>query len=194
MPCYRRAFFLKHHNTYRKRIRLAITITVAIVCAWAISGHVIWNVARQACYRYVHNLKQERSFRDTLILDKNTYEDPNSVAWMKHNEIRYTDRMFDIKKTITTGNTVILIGHYDDFEHALYKSLQKLFDDNEQQPEQRTTNWNNLTAILPVAYLSTAPLSESPDISLTAWSNCFYQSVNIPPLTGPPDSKHYIST
>lgn len=167
---------------------------VAIVCGWAMAGHALWDVAGRACYTYVHQLKAERSFRDTLTLDYQTYHNKSQVVWTKQNEIRYAGKMFDIKKTIQQDNQVVLVGHYDDFEHGLYKSLQKLFDNSDEHPQQnKRVDWTSLIAILPQDFSDTAPVFISPSVSLTSWSNCFFQSVSIPPLHNPPNLRFQIT-
>ena len=139
---------------------------------------------------YVHHIKQERSFRDTLTLHVQTFEDAGKVVWLKKNEIRFNNRMFDIKHQARNTDSVILVGHYDDFEHELYKSLQKLFDDDGDAPlQQQNNSLLSIVAITPpgqlICFYSSIEVDEA---QFNRWHNLFFYSINIPPPSYPPDN------
>jgi len=187
VPCNRKAFFLKQKSIYRNCItRTAVTV-IAIIMLWSVSGHVWWHVARQTCYNYVHHIKKERSFRDTLLLDNQVFDDANRLVWVKKDEIRYEGRMFDIKKQIKRGDVTVLIGHYDDFEHHLYKYLGKLFDDDNQPSQEVNKQWHTFIAILPHERGTVHVHAVTSLVHTSPWTNQFHGSVTIPPLHNPPD-------
>lgn len=164
-----------------------IIIIVALACTWSMAGHIVWSIAQQATYQYVQHVKKERSFRDTLILHSNTYSNTRTVVQVKKDEIRYADRMFDIKHRITKGDSIILVGHYDDLEHELYKSLQKILDNEENHPQQKSNSWNIFVALLPNtenAYTASYVVVQH---HKNIWKNSFQYSIAIPPPHYPPD-------
>lgn len=157
---------------------------------WSVSGHVLWNIARQACYSYVHHIKKERSFRDTLVLDNQVFNDATKLVWIKKDEIRYEGRMFDIKKQVAGQGVTILIGHYDDFEHHLYKYLGKLFDDDSQPTKHSNKHWHTFIAVLPGGRVNEHIHTLTYLVHACQWANQFHSSVAIPPLHNPPDVRN----
>lgn len=127
-------------------------------------------------------------------MDINTFNDNSIVVWTKPNEIRYAGKMFDIKKTFAgEHDKILLVGHYDDFEHECYKALKRLMGTDKNQPQQNADNsWIALIAILPQPYANSASIPSSPIRLTTAWNNCFFHNVSIPPLLAPPDVYHNI--
>lgn len=160
---------------------------ITIACTWSMAGHIVWNIAQQATYHYVQHIKKERSFRDTLTLHSNIYSDTRKVVKVKKNEIRYADRMFDIKHRITKGDSIILVGHYDDFEHELYKSLQKLLNNGEKQPSQKSGSWFAFVALLPIAEHKYSKQSARANQHENKWKNSFHYSIATSPPHYPPD-------
>lgn len=148
---------------------------------------MLWHVARQACYNYVHHIKKERSFRDTLVLDNEVFGDAAGLVWVKKDEIRYKGRMFDIKRQLKKGGVTVLVGHYDDAEHYLYKFLGKLFDDDDSPLQKRGKHWQALTAILPEETNEKTKTQYGFLVCKTPWLSRFHYSINIPPLHNPPD-------
>jgi len=187
VPCIARHFFLKRRRQYRKGPAMVTAFIVAAVLLWFVSGHVLWNMARVACYNYVHYVKQERSFRDTLKLNAGLLADRSRVIWHKKDEISYAGRMFDIKRQLVYGDTVILVGHYDDLEHYLYKYLGKLFDDDGRPLQETKLLWHVLTALLPQTVEHTCPKLFASIIHKYYWTNYFHYSMTIPPSHRPPD-------
>lgn len=184
---YARHFFLKTGGIYRNTMTRLIVLTVSIVLLWSVSGHVLWSIARQACYNYVHHIKKERSFRDTLVLANEVFNDANKLVWIKKDEIRYEGRMFDIKKQVIGNRVTVLIGHYDDFEHHLYKYLGKLFDDDNPPAKQTNKHWHTFIAILPDGRTTEHIYILTSLVHACQWANQFHSSVAIPPLHSPPD-------
>lgn len=160
---------------------------VAGVILWSVSGHVLWNVARQACYTYVHHVKQERSFRDTLVLHNDVFNDAGKLVWIKKDEIRYLGRMFDIKKQIKNGEVTVLVGHYDDVEHYLYKYLAKLFDDEQRPLQKQNKHWHQLVALIPGS-IEEKVVARIPGDGFTVyWISKFHYYMNKRPPHAPPD-------
>lgn len=158
------------------------------------SGYAIWDISRQACYQYVQHIKADRCFRDTLVLDTHIYNNPDKVVWIKKNEIRYNDRMFDIKHISVQNNTTILIGHYDDFEHEIYKVLQKLFDNEKDNPQhQMLTAWTSLVATIPKQVVYKPNFLTASHIHTYYWHNRFLTLWCTKPLLAPPDQITFIS-
>lgn len=153
------------------------------------SGHALWNIARQACYQYVHHIKTERSFGDTLVLKNDILHDSQAVTWVKNNEIRYNNQMFDIKRSTTDGNTTTLIGHYDDIDYGLFKMLNKLLEKDEKSPMQESSSgWLSLTAVLPLHYSSeTYNFHISDKQQFGDWQNKFHKNIVMPTLPHPPN-------
>ncbi|HEY9176985.1 MAG TPA: hypothetical protein VIN07_04805 [Flavipsychrobacter sp.] len=178
---------MKQISTHKRRITGIAAVVVAVIMLWSVSGHVLWHVARQACYNYVHHIKKERSFRDTLVLDNEVYNDASRLVWVKKDEIRYGGRMFDIKDQIRRGNVTVLIGHYDDFEHHLYKYLGRLFDDDNQPTQKTDKHWHTLIAVLPEEKVSEHTHAFTSLSHTCQWANPFRLSVDVPPLHNPPD-------
>lgn len=188
MPCIRKAFFfLKTGDTYLKRTTKLLAAVVAMVMLWSVSGHMLWHVARQTCYNYVHHIKKERSFRDTLILDDHVFHNPEKIEWVKKDEIRYEGRMFDIKKQTTAGGVTILIGHYDDFEHYLYKCLGKLFDDDNETQQPKSKQWQTIVALMPERIRHHKLPEYDMLLHSVMWLSRFHYSLNIRPRHNPPD-------
>lgn len=65
------------------------------------------------------------------------------MLWMKKDEVRYKDKMFDVKRVLHSGKQVVLIGHYDGFESKLFKLLFRyLGDDNDDADgAQKSPTW-----------------------------------------------------
>lgn len=175
-------------SSFRNKINGIAAVAIMVICAWGIAGHLLWSVTRQACYQYVHHVKKERSFRDTLVLHHNIYYNPHKVEKVKKDEIRYAGKMFDIKREILKGDSILLVGHYDDFEHHLYKSLQNLFDDTGTPfPKTVKQSWLAWSAILTPFPDFTPLLFTRVQEHSHRWENNFHYSIDIPPLHAPPD-------
>lgn len=100
--------------------------------------------------------------------------------------------MFDIKLTINNGDSTILVGHYDDFEHELYKVLRNLFDDNKEKPNKgNSINWASLTAVVSDNKFLLSNTFFVHLIHNNIWKNLFHLSLHTPPLYAPPDAFIY---
>lgn len=158
-----------------------------VFCSWSLAGHMIWSAAQQACYNYVHHLKSERNFRDTLTIPTSKLHS-TEVVWHKKHEINYHGRMFDIKRALQDGERTILIGHYDDFEHELYKLLAKLFNSGSDAPaHQEVPSWLTIVAIIPSFDKSATVNTHDKRYHHSKWKNKFHYSISNSPLYSPPD-------
>lgn len=100
--------------------------------------------------------------------------------------------MFDIKQTLNNGDTVILVGHYDDFEHELFEVLSNFFEEgnNEESESPPVDVWGIYTAVLPGGYLQTYPPFTDNKSQKHYWQNNCYHSIVTPPPHDPPDGFH----
>ncbi len=97
-------------------------------------GYVFFSGIRTVSYHYVRAHRQHIALRDTIRgVSVETYAgNSRDMIWMKKDEVRYKDKMFDVKQVLRCGKEVLLIGHYDGFESKLFKLLFRyLGDDND---------------------------------------------------------------
>ena len=93
--------------------------------------------------------------------------------------------MFDIKEQIIKGGEILLIGHYDEFDHKMYKLIARALTTNDDGTESEQQNFKLLVYdCLPAAALRlvlelTLPLDKyHPDNSIAYKSTtceCPYQ-------------------
>jgi hypothetical protein len=87
----------------------------------------IWGNTGSSCMEAVHQWhreKQQAHFRhdaaDSLVIP---YAEYLSLTAYDQEEIRYHGRMYDITSVRVLGRSVVLHGHYDDFDAALFRMV-----------------------------------------------------------------------
>jgi hypothetical protein len=102
-------------------------IFIAGLLFWSQSGFVFWQVARKVTYHFQHSRHLSKE-RDTLVLSN---DDVSKLVWVKHDEIRYQGKMFDVKRRFVVNGRMVLTGHYDTHDDKLFSWLTRMFDDHE---------------------------------------------------------------
>lgn len=150
---------------------------------WCNSGFIIWNIARNACYYVMHS--DNNKFTDTLVIEKAR---SHNVVWMGNDELKYKNRMFDIKKRITLRDKIILLGEYDEHEDKLYKALSVLIHGkagNMEGKQQITVLWSfDALIIQPIQVNS---FSRKYCADYPEWQSAFFKSVKLGVPSPPPD-------
>jgi hypothetical protein len=111
---------------------------------------------------------------------------------MKHDEIRYRNQMFDIKKQfeLDRGQTM-LVGHYDKWENKLFKSLENLLGTGSHktpQKDRQTVLWL-CEAVIPPPLITNRFFFSEPQRFNTPGVKDFYSSYR-PDIPSPPPDAH----
>ena len=135
-------------------------VLIAAMLFWSQSGFVFWQVARNVTYHF-QNARHLSKERDTLILPT---DEVGKLVWVKHDEIRYQGKMFDVKRRFMANGRLVLTGHYDTRDDKLFSWLSKMFDDHSdsKQGKHKVGFWF-CDALLPsTELLGTCPQLTTP--------------------------------
>lgn len=123
--------------------KIGLFLIILSVC-WTVAGALLWKGVRVYSYEYIQqNISR---YSDTLKL---TYEEYDQLNWLKKNEVRHGDKMFDIKNIVSSENGVLLVGHFDEKDDFLFELLFELFGDQDSG-EINTSDIFSYVAILPI--------------------------------------------
>jgi hypothetical protein len=125
---------------------------VFIVLFCSTGGLIAWNIVRKISYEHVRSHRNELKFRDTIVVSPQTIKGNAELSWIEHDEIRYHGQMYDIKKQITlTDGSIMLVGHYDDWDNQLFTSLETLLgsDPGQHPPKERRAFFWLPDAVMP---------------------------------------------
>lgn len=156
---------------------------------WCSTFFMLWEGVRNVGYHYVRNQREFAKVRDTLIIGKKDLGNTAVLQWVKEDEIRYRGRMFDIKQQVEIGGgNIKLIGHFDEWDDQLFKSLVKLLN-SERNKSSKQYSGNILwafDAILPAGYDFVRAVFVT--IEYDSSTPSFYISYKQRVLSPPPDS------
>lgn len=165
---------------------------VFVVLLWCNAGFVLWNAARKISYEYVRSHRSEIKFRDTIIVATESLKGSAELVWMKHDEIRYQNQMFDIKQQFELdGGQTMLVGHYDKWENKLFKSLENLLDTGSHKTPQKnrqTVLWL-CEAVMPQPLVTYRSFFVEPLVFNFPGGKDFY-SLYQPDIPSPPPDAH----
>lgn len=123
--------------------KIGLFLIILSVC-WTVAGALLWKSVRAYSYEYIQqNISR---YSDTLKL---TYEEYDQLNWLKKNEVRHGDKMFDIKKIIPSESSILLVGYFDEKDDFLFELLFELLGDQDSG-EINTFDIFTYVAILPI--------------------------------------------
>lgn len=123
--------------------KTGLFLIILSVC-WTVAGALLWKGVRAYSYEYIQqNISR---YSDTLKL---TYEEYDQLNWLKKNEVRHGDKMFDIKNIVSLESCVLLVGYFDEKDDFLFELLFELFGDQDSG-EINTFDIFTYVAILPI--------------------------------------------
>lgn len=102
--------------------RNILLTTICAVLLLSQASLVLWSTAKKLSYHWFQH-GSTHTYADTIFVPA---KDINTILWTETDEIRYGNRMFDIKKHIQSGDDMLLIGHYDSWENKLYDFLFRI--------------------------------------------------------------------
>lgn len=168
----------KNPTLNKSVIRLLIVVLI-----WCNCGFIVWNLARSVCYYTIH--AASNSHTDTLKL---TTSESASIVWMGKDEVKYNNRMFDIKKRIESDGKVILVGKYDETEDHLYNLLSNLINDGRSHSSGKkgySYVWSYEAVVNPILQFS-VPLNNT-SVNYPEIQSEFFNSFEPGVLSPPPD-------
>ncbi|RYZ55799.1 MAG: hypothetical protein EOP49_02050 [Sphingobacteriales bacterium] len=123
-------------SVFKSRCRLIIVL-LALIFAWNLSGFTVWQHIRNV--HYMAQQVKQSPLRDTVRITSAALA---RLQYVKHDEVLINGNMFDIKKTISLGTDVLLVGHYDERDDQLFRWLDRLFDQHGKKNKGKCLTWH----------------------------------------------------